>query len=552
MQRDIRRLKDRQFDILVVGGGISGAAIAWDAALRGYDVALIEKKDYGHATSMATSKLIHGDGLRYLAGLDFPLVRESLRERRLLSQNAPHQVFPLGTLIPIYDYTPSKRSKLKVGLTLYDWLSYDKNDLSDSDKYLPNHQYLSAEEALQLESTLSREGLKGAFYYYDGLNKHPERINIDFLHSAYEKSAHLANYVEASDFIIEEVEDIKKVVGVKAKDLLTDEEFKIHAKITINATGPWADLLLAKLNDRPVRKLQRAKGIHLLFRRFTQNNVISFETRDKHHFFFIPWLKYSLLGTSDTQFTGHPDELTVTSDEAQDFINLVRQYYPVNISLKDVIHAYVGIRPLVTKSGDSSSTYKALRKHEIINHRKAEKVFGLISVLGSKYTTSRGLAEAAVDIAMKEADLPKNPCRTANTPISGGHVGKKLSTFTSDAIARYKNDYSSDLISHLIEYYGSNYEKLIEVLKKEKCLDKRIDDEIGHIAAEIVYAVDQESAIDLSDFMLRRSGIGNCGIPTERVLCGIAEVMGRVRRWDRTAIKEQIKKYKDGTGLKFV
>ena len=551
MQRDIGRLKNKQFDVLVVGGGISGAAIAWDAALRGYDVALIEKKDYGHATSMATAKLIHG-GLLYLAGLDFTLMRESLRERRLLSQNAPHQVFPLGTLIPMYDYTPSKCSKLKVRLTLYDWLSYDKNDLSDSDKHLPNHQYLSAEETLQLESTLSHEGLKGAFYYYDGLNKHPERINIDFLHSAYEKSAHLANYVEASDFIIEEVEDIKKVVGVKAKDLLTDEEFKIHAKITINATGPWADLLLAKLNDRPVRKLQRAKGIHLLFRRLTQNNAIGFETRDKHHFFFIPWLKYSLLGTSDTPFTGHPDELTVTSEEAQDFIDLVSQYYPVNISLKDVLHAYVGIRPLVTKSSDSSSTYKALRKHEIINHRKAEKVFGLISVLGGKYTTSRGLAEAAVDIAMKEADLPKNPCRTANTPISGGHVGKRLSIFTGDAIARYKNDYSSDLISHLIEYYGSNYEKLIEVLKKEKCLDKTIDDEIGHIAAEIVYAVDQESAIDLSDFMLRRSGIGNCGVPTERVLCGIAEVMGRARGWDHTTIKEQIEKYKDGTSLKFV
>lgn len=551
MQRDIRRLKDRQFDILVVGGGISGAAIAWDAALRGYDVALIEKKDYGHATSMATSKLIHSK-LHYLAGLDFSLVRESLRERRLLSQNAPHLVFPLGILIPIYDYTPSKRSKLKVGLTLYDWLSYDKNDLSDSDKHLPNHQYLSAEEALQLESTLIREGLKGAFYYYDGLNKHPERINIDFLHSAYEKSAHLANYVEASGFMIEEVEDIKKVVGVKAKDMLTDEEFQIHAKITINATGSWADLLLAKLNDRPVRKLQRAKGIHLLFRRFTQNNAIGFETRDKHHFFFIPWLKYSLLGTSDTPFTGHPDELTVTSEEAQDFIDLVRQYYPVNISLKDVLHAYVGIRSSVTKSGDSSSTYKASRKHEIINHRKAEKVFGLISVLGGKYTTSRGLAEAAVDIAMKEADLPKNPCRTANTPISGGHVGKRLSTFTSDAIARYKNDYSSDLISHLIEYYGSNYEKLIEILKKEKCLDKTIDDEIGHIAAEIVYAVDQESAIDLSDFMLRRSGIGNCGVPTERVLCGIAEMMGRARGWDHTTVQEQIEKYKNGTGLKLV
>lgn len=146
---------------------------------------------------------------------------------------------------------------------------------------------------------------------------------------------------------------------------------------------------------------------------------------------------------------------------------------------KDVLHAYVGIRPLVTKSDDSSSTYKASRKHEIINHKKAEKVFGLISVLGGKYTTSRGLAEAAVDIAMKEADLPKNLCRTANTPISGGHVGKRLSTFTGDAIARYKNDYSSDLISHLIEYYGSNYEKLFEVLKKEKCLDKTIDDGIA-------------------------------------------------------------------------
>lgn len=547
MKRDLQRLQNQVFDILVLGGGVSGASIAWDAALRGFSVALIERKDFGHATSAATSKLIHG-GLRYLAQGDISVVRESLRERRYLEMNMAHQVFPLPFLMPFYDFTPTPRWMLGVGLTLYDLLSWDRNYIDDPDKHIDRKRWLSREKALQLEPGLNPQGLKGAYHYYDALNRHPNRSNLEYVLSAASRGAQVANYVACDEFIIEETSAGKRVSGVIAKDTLTGRQFPVRAKVTVNATGPWGDIVLGKLHGAVEHKLVRSKGIHLLFPRFHKNTTVALETRDKHHIFLIPWGNYSLLGTTDTEFKGDPDDLNVTRDDAQDFLDLFNSYFPQKKTLGDVVNSYAGLRPLVAESS-VTSTYKASRRHEIVLHRKQDNVDGLVSVFGGKWTTSRALAEQTVDLIEKKFGFPRRHSISHKTPVVGGQVGTRLATFIAEAHARWDKVYSPQLINHLIEIYGALYERVLDYVIRDKSLLMPIENEYPFIRAEIHYAVDREMALTLADFLNRRCGLGNMGYISDSALSSVATVMGDLLRWDSTRRREEIAAFKKSRSI---
>ena len=541
MKRDLNRFKNTEFDILIIGGGVSGASIAWDAALRGYKTALIERKDFGHGTSSSTSKLIHG-GLRYLAQFDIPVVRESLQERRLLEKNMPHLAFPLPFLLPIYKWQPMPRWMLWAGLTIYDILSYDKNYLDDPDKHLPNKKWISAKEALSLEPKLDQNGLRGAFLYYDVLNKHPHRSNLEYVLSAENKGAAVANYVSCENFLYAEKDGQKKVSGVQAKDLLTGNTFDIKSYVTVNATGPWGDLVLSKLNQKPVRQITRSKGIHILLPRVHKNTTITYETRDKKHFFIIPWLKYTLIGTTDTPFEGHPDDLRVTRKDAQDLLDLTNEYYPTGCQYSDIRHAYAGIRPLVAGSEDKN-TYKASRKHEIVLHRKEDQIDGLVSVFGGKWTTSRSLAQDTVDLIEKNFKFRKIESQTANTPVTGGLVGDRLSDFIRDMQANFEGRIPESTLNHLLGSYGVNFLKVAEIAWADAKRFDTLGPHIEHLSAEVVYAVQEEMAENLSDVLLRRIGLGNEGIPSQSVLEKIADIMGNLKGWDTSRKKSEIEEY---------
>lgn len=547
MQRDISKFKNTEFDILIIGGGISGAAIAWESVTRGYKTALIEKNDFGHATSMATSKLIHG-GLRYLAQYDFGVVRESLRERRYLSQILPHQAFPLPFLIPIYDFTPTPGFVLGAGLKIYDLLSYDKNDLVDTDKHLSNSRLLSKEKVLQYEPGLHPKGLRYGYLYYDILNKHPERSNFDFAYSAAENGATLANYVKAERFILEESSEKnnskRKILGIHALDTLNNQSFEIRAKSVINATGPWGDLVLSTLEKSPVRKITRSKGIHMIFPRMHKNTAITFETKDKHHFFIIPWLNYSLVGTTDTEYDGHPDDIKVLKSEVLEFIKLINDHYPGNLKYENLKHAYTGIRPLVSEENEESS-YDASRRHEIIDHEKVEKLSGLYSVFGGKWTTSRALAEQTIDLIEKNRNFPRTRSVTKNHPLKTSQTGNRFSLFINDAHHQYDDLYGDKMITHLIEYYGSEYNKVLNYIEKDSSLKEPIEKRTHHIKAQILYGLENEMVQKLSDFLLRRAGFGNEGIPHEQTLNSIVNFMGDYLKWDKTRKEEEIIEYKN-------
>lgn len=547
MKRDLQRFQNQVFDVLVLGGGVSGASIAWDAVLRGFSVALIERADFGHATSASTSKLIHG-GLRYLAQGDIPVVRESLKERRYLEGNMPHQVFPMPFVMPFYDFTPTPRWMLGVGLTLYDILAWDRNYIDDPDKHLDKKRWLTREKALQIEPGLNPQGLRGAYHYYDALNRHPNRSNMEYVLSAAARGAQVANYVACSDFIIEETADGKKVSGVIAEDRITGKQFPIRARATVNATGPWGDEVLSRLNRKTEHKLVRSKGIHLLFPRFHKNATVGIETRDKQHLFLIPWGKYSLLGTTDTEYTGDPDDLSVTRDDAQTFLDQYNEYFPQKKELGDVVNSYAGLRPLVAESS-VTSTYKASRRHEIVYHKKSENIDGLVSVFGGKWTTSRALAEQTIDLIEKKFGFPRRRSISHKTQVVGGAVGPRLATYVADAHARWDRVFAPQLIDHLIEIYGALFERVLDYVIKDKSLLRPIENEYPFIFAEIYYAVEQEMAMTLTDFLKRRCGLGNMGFISDSALQAVAAQMGDLLRWDNTRRREEVAEFKKSRSI---
>ncbi|MCS6984085.1 MAG: glycerol-3-phosphate dehydrogenase/oxidase [Leptospiraceae bacterium] len=540
MHRDLRLLEKEVFDILIIGGGISGACIAHEAALRGLKVALIEKEDFGHATSAATSKLIHG-GLRYLARLDFSVVRESLRERRYLEQILPHQAFPLPFLLPVYDYFNTPRFLLSLGLTLYDLLSFDKNRLVDPSKHLPNKRWLSKHDALKLEPKLDPTGLQGAFLYYDVLNRHPERSNLDFVLTAAENGAVVANYVAFEDFITEEYHAKKRVRGVVARDVFENKLFPIEAKVTVNAAGPWGDIVLSKLHKNPVRQLIRSKGIHLLFPRVHGDYAITFETRDRRHFFVIPWLNFTLLGTTDTPYRGDPDNVRVSEKDIAEFMDVVNAHIPLNLKRKDLLYAYVGLRPLLFEG--TSDTYKASRKHEIVDHEKVEGVGGLFSVFGGKWTTSRALAEETVNKIVARQKWAVKKSASHKIPVSAGRIGPYYSEFVQKMHLKYDRAYGEKTVARMVEIYGAHGEKVLQLAEEQKNLSEIIDPESGLIRAEIHHAVKHELAQTLNDFLFRRSGIANMGPVPRKTVEFVAAEMAKLLHWKSSRKKEEIARY---------
>jgi glycerol-3-phosphate dehydrogenase len=284
MKRDLPHMAQETFDLVIIGGGISGASIAWDATLRGLKVALLEKDDFAHATTAGSSKLIHG-GLRYLVNGELGLVRESLKERRIWETIAPHMVDPLPFLIPTYGKGMQSGLVLSVGLTFYDLLSFDRNWLNDDDKKLPGYKSLSRQEALNIMPSLKKEGLTGAKIYYDCQMFAPERLCLEFILGATDKGAQAANYAKVTDFIRHD--DI--IEGVVVEDRLTGKSHNIRARLVINASGPWADKVMGLADDTPSRGLIRSKGIHIITRELSGKTALAIQSAIGGHFFVIPW-----------------------------------------------------------------------------------------------------------------------------------------------------------------------------------------------------------------------------------------------------------------------
>ena len=493
------------YDVIVIGGGISGAFILWDSVLRGLDALLLEQNDYASGTSCATSKLIHG-GLRYLKNAEFSLVRESLVERRILAYLTPHSIKPLGFILPIYDF--KNQLVMKAGLTLYDLLSFDRNKLLGNDSKIPGFQYLNKQNTILEDSNIPRDNLQGSVIYYDYANENPERHTCEFIFSAKKKGAKAFNYSK-----VKNIEYLNSIYHLTFIDKLTSKEFVIKSRAIVNSAGPWADTIDNLALKRNESNLIRSKGIHIITRNISQRYCSIRITKSKKHLFVIPWRGKTIIGTTDTVYNGSPDEFKVTGEDIQNLIQEINEYLNFKIETRDVYYYYGGMRPLVDDSTDSSNTYNVSRKNEISDHKLSGRP-GFITALGGKYTTSRMLAEKAVDEVCDILGKGKICLTKSTKPDSGMY--SDIPTLIRD-LKNQNPLISEEKAFNLVTKYGSNAKEIASNSDKStNSNDFTIKiDNLEYYKEEIEYTLKNEDVRYLSDFYFRRSGIGNLGLPDE-------------------------------------
>ena len=529
MRRDPTRLSTEIFDLLVIGGGVTGACVARDASLRGLKVALIEKNDFAHATSAHNSKLIHG-GLRYLRNFELGLVRESLRERRIWQRTAPHLVQPLPFLIPLYNAGFKGRATLAAGLTLYDILSYDRGWLADPDQRLPGHSFLNAKAAVAREPSLAGPGFEGSFLYYDAQMYAPERLAFECILDAVAHGAVAVNHVASDGLLIRS----GVVEGAKAHDLTTDSHFDIRAKATLLAAGPWADIFISRALGKPAtHKLLRAKGIHLLVPSMTKQDALTVAAGGGH-FFVLPWRGHSLLGTTDTAFRSKPDDVGVTESDIDDFLAFINANLPsAHLSRANVQHWYAGLRPLVDDG--SGDTYDASRRAELVDHSKDDGLSGLFSAIGGKWTTSRDLAEKTVDTLVKKFGIAAKPCSTRTAPTPGGNI-PRFAAFKAQMEAEHD---PVPNIDHLARLYGTRVREVLAIGGNRPDLRETLS-ESGDIGAQVLFAIREEAALTMDDVVMRRTGIGQLGNPGADRLRRVADLMAPELGWSDARKAEEL------------
>ncbi|PKL34118.1 MAG: glycerol-3-phosphate dehydrogenase [Spirochaetae bacterium HGW-Spirochaetae-10] len=529
----MKRLRaEGRYDVLVVGGGITGAAVAYEAASRGYTVALVEKSDFGGATSAATGKLIHG-GLRYLKKFDIALVREALRERRILSDIAPNLVYPYPMVLP----NPGLLER--VGLIAYDLLSFDSGWTRDPSKKIPWHKMIG-KKALE---KLGLGSLERAIYFYDCIMISPERLTLAFVKSAVACGASVANYTKVERLIF----DGRRVVGAEVRDLLasggSDAEgtggsvYEIRADVVVNAAGPWTqDLLNRTKETETAMPKQRSEGIYLITRKLS--DVMTLYVEKHGHFSFAPWRGHSMIGPTEKSYTGPVEDWKLTRESIVEFLDAINSSarLPEKLTLADVKFAYGGLRPLVESEGD---TYSASRRSDLHDHAK-DGIEGLITAAGGKYTTSRDFAvkifkaiqkkigkKAVASVSAKEALYA---CDIDRLPQTGAQArGLTVEQVIEEAKRRH-SDLAANTVDYLMRHYGTDTETILGLARSNPAFARVLDAD-GEIMAQIVFAVRHEMACSLADVFLRRTGLGTLGYPGAEVVQAVADVVAAELSW---------------------
>jgi glycerol-3-phosphate dehydrogenase len=483
---------DAAFDVVIVGGGMAGAGIARDLALRGLSVALVDKGDFASGTTSRSSKLIHG-GLRYLELFDFALVRESLRERETLRRLAPHLVRPLPFLVPVYRDSSRSMVKVRLGMRLYDWLA--------PGRARERYRVLSAPEALGLEP-IRAEGLRGVGSYFDDLLVYPERLCLENVLSACRHGGRAFNYAEVEEI----VRDARGApAGVVVRDLVTGRVATLGARVLVNATGPWVDQFRERAGvvERGRHLLRRTKGIHCLLPRLT-TRALYHSTADDRMIFVIPWREFSLVGTTDTDFEGDLDRVHATRDEVVYLLEEVRRVLPdPRVSPEHVAYTYAGVRPLSFEEGRRAADVS--REHKVVDEEGGR----FLSITGTKLTCFRSLAEEVGDRVARSLGHGRAG-RTARLSLDGAEeeVRMEVHTWLDVSAEASTSGLSRPTLETLVELYGRAYPAVIALAGKVPEGTERLCPRNPDIVAQLHLAVQDEMAVSLEDFLLRRTGIG--------------------------------------------
>lgn len=488
----IAKLAKDNFDLVVIGGGITGGGIALDAASRGLKVALVEKNDFASGTSSKSTKLIHG-GLRYLKQFDFWLVKEVGSERAIVHKLAPHLVLPEKMLLPLIENGSYGKWLTSIGLKVYDILAQVTGD----DK----RKMLEKKEALKLEPLLPKKILKGAGYYAE-YRTDDARLTIENIKTSLRFGAEALNYAAVEDF---EYAD-EKISGVKVRDVLSGNEFTIKTKYVISAAGPWVDELRTVNNSKKGKRLHLTKGVHLVFpkEKLPVKQSVYFDIPDGRMMFAIPRGKVTYVGTTDTNFNLDKDRVRTDLADAIYLLSAVNNMFPkINLEMEDIISSWAGLRPLIHEEGKSASELS--RKDEIFTSDT-----GLISIAGGKLTGYRKMAERVVDrIAKKmeeEHKIKLKECHTDKIPLAGNVDFKKfkhVEKYIAEVYERIKADGFTEYDAwFLVTNYGKQTEHILETYATLKDTDKHL----RLAKAELKFGVDYEMVQNPMDFFIRRTG----------------------------------------------
>ena len=551
MNRDIEALSSKEFDVLVVGGGIFGACAAWDACLRGYSVALIEKEDFCSGVSANSFKVVHG-GIRYLQHGDMIRLRSSCSERAALLRVAPHLIKPLPIMIPTYGHGKSGKAFLGAGMYLYDLLTLDRNrKTKDPARTVPWSRLLGRDEVLREFPGLPQERLTGGTVFNDGQIYNPPRHVLSFIKSALEHGACIANYVEAVDIL----KSGDAAVGVKAHDKVDDESFDIRARVVLNASGPWAERLLnrsAVVDHGPEITYSR-DTCFLINRRFTSSHGLAIQgqthdpdallSRPARHIFLMPWRKYTLVGVWHVVQTTEPDKITVAGSEIQTYIDEMNWAYPsLDLTLEDVTMWNAGLVPFGENEPGQKHLSYGKRSH-IIDHTKAHGIDNLVTLIGVRYTMGRGDAEKAMDLVTRKLGRDKFSPPTDILPVTGGDIDD-FEGLVKHVIDNNGKRYAPSVLTALVHNYGSRYQ---EVLRYDDSGpdESPVIGETTTLKAEVHYALENEMIFRLSDLVFRRTDIATGGHPGDGVIRECAEMMARKKNWSDDHMNREIREVND-------
>ena len=518
---NVELLAREQFDVLIIGGGITGCAAARDAALRGYRVALVEKEDFASGASSRSSRLIHG-GLRYLEHRQFGLVHESVVERARLLRNAPRLVRPLPFVYPVYRRRYPPYAVLSIGLWLYDLLSIGDR------RELPHHRMLRADRLGEIEPLVAAPHVAGAGYYYDA-TADDARLTLLTAKAAHHAGGILVNYAQAAGLL----KAGSKLAGAHVRDATSGREIDVKARVVVNAAGPWVDRVLGldAATGRPM--LRPTKGAHLVLprARLPIRNAIALRSpRDRRAMFLVPWGDCVIAGTTDTDYDGRPEDAVADRDDCAYLLEAVRELAPdARLDESDVISAYAGVRPLIAAGASHPSSVS--REHAIVESKS-----GLITIAGGKLTTHRAMAEQLVDrlqdkLLRDSGITPRLACPTAGAPLEAGDDGAPL-------------DAPGESAAHLVGAYGAGAVEVARIARSKRGWADRIAPGLPYLRAEAVYAAEHEMAVTLCDFLMRRTPIVYETQDGALLQAGaLAADMGAILGWSDEQMEREVAEY---------
>lgn len=530
----IAQMQTQELDVLVIGGGIVGAGSALDAASRGLTTGVVEAQDWASGTSSRSSKLVHG-GIRYLEQLDFHLVEEALTERGLLLQQlAPHLVKPIRFLYPVH-HRFWERAYIGAGMMLYDALSYLGGRLPG----VRHHRHLSQRQIEMAAPSLAGSGIIGGLSYYDG-RVDDARYVVNLVRTAVANGAYAANRVAVTGFL----QTKGVVVGVKAQDLESGEEFEIRAKQVINATGVWTGQTQAMVHDGGTLKVRASKGIHILVPKDRFRSTMGLLLRtEKSVLFVIPWGRHWIIGTTDTDWDLDQARPSATAEDINYLLDHINAVIDDPITHEDIEGVYVGLRPLV--AGDAESTTKLSREHVVVSPKP-----GLVLIAGGKWTTYRVMAKDAVNAAVANLqqatgtdDIPASI--TQAIPLLGA-TGYKAA-WNRRVRTADKAGIPQAIVEHLLNRYGSMADELLELIAANPAMGQELPGNPDYLAAEVAYAITHEGALHVEDVLSRRTRLDietrDRGIAAAPV---VAKIMGDLLGWDTTRVRDEARNYRLG------